>query len=846
MKITGKLTSIFLSVILVSGAALPAASAQSVADKPVLDIVSGVQTVVTYAGGSQITYSGALNAEKSEENAAASGIKSYDIRYNEKTLLTVTPYNPRDNSVGAEQTEQNGYYSIEISGVDGSKTAFITGLSASNIKEVEDAAIETALKGKAFDLTSVDFIDSELKAIKNSDEYMSWAGAFSNAMTYTGWARQAGFNTCDELTDNIASSFDNKLNVPDGALSWFFNGMNFPENELSSIIASSKSGTGSFLNDYAFDRIINESELCDSTAKAKNLISELKKGNAVILTILNDGDDINGSNLPPKFIQCMSCWGYVVDNRYPETNPMHYRSLFVTDPYSDVTGRKSRDSAPNRLSTVKLTEAYRYYQFFPFDDDLDEPDPVYGTSYAWSLNSENNLLYAYTSIIPYSPNLEKETNAKATRNKNRDVDLAAVSARVMDGTNDEGLNETEVLSSGSDFYMSVDILNASAAEYSGTYQIKTSIFDESGNRVYSRIKAFSGHFYPYTGNPSDSEAQKLSALPAGKYTAEITLNPAQRISEAYYYNNTVKTEFTVKDPAPEAGSLKLKAENLKPGKDGISCDLRLEGLTDETRASITEATLYELRTYTYHDGETETEIDEKECKYDGLIPSGCTLENPADSTLIMRLGFKDKPAIYVYSDKIDLSFPSVEIIYDYYDDEESEYSFQVDENASSLKKGDSIDFVIYNNSDAPYKNNISLKYYLEAENMLGETIRLTTPVKITLKYGESRKITVKDFAVPLPYGYYDVSVVLEGDFVWSDTDFHPVSIISGKEQNNNFCDVNFDGKTDIKDATLIQKHLAMLEDFNINQLFAADCNKDFIVDITDVTTVQMKLSAFSA
>ena len=55
-------------------------------------------------------------------------------------------------------------------------------------------------------------------------------------------------------------------------------------------------------------------------------------------------------------------------------------------------------------------------------------------------------------------------------------------------------------------------------------------------------------------------------------------------------------------------------------------------------------------------------------------------------------------------------------------------------------------------------------------------------------------------------------------------------------------DTNFNGNVDIKDATLIQKYLANIVDFNDEQLATADTNGDGSVSIADATQIQKYLA----
>ena len=59
-----------------------------------------------------------------------------------------------------------------------------------------------------------------------------------------------------------------------------------------------------------------------------------------------------------------------------------------------------------------------------------------------------------------------------------------------------------------------------------------------------------------------------------------------------------------------------------------------------------------------------------------------------------------------------------------------------------------------------------------------------------------------------------------------------------------FYDINSDFKTDIIDAALIQKHVALLADFNETQKKHSDTNKDNQVTIGDVTSLQRYLAGY--
>ena len=204
MKLIKKITSFALSAIMLSGMALTGANAQIIGGDLVFKEVKNAETVVTYSNGSQKTFSGILDAVKSEESAAIGAVSSYEIKCSGKTMLTVTLRDiVSSNSVAASSTQLNGYYAIDIDNMKDNKSAFITGLSPSNVQSVETALIDAVSKGESMDITSIDFIDTEKKGVKDVDESMCWAGAISNILTYTGWAQKAGFKDCDDMFEKF-------------------------------------------------------------------------------------------------------------------------------------------------------------------------------------------------------------------------------------------------------------------------------------------------------------------------------------------------------------------------------------------------------------------------------------------------------------------------------------------------------------------------------------------------------------------------------------------------------------------------------------------------------------------
>ena len=57
-------------------------------------------------------------------------------------------------------------------------------------------------------------------------------------------------------------------------------------------------------------------------------------------------------------------------------------------------------------------------------------------------------------------------------------------------------------------------------------------------------------------------------------------------------------------------------------------------------------------------------------------------------------------------------------------------------------------------------------------------------------------------------------------------------------------DVNFDGRVNINDATLIQKQVARLVELNLRATKIADVNRSGKIDINDATDTQKKAAGY--
>ena len=113
----------------------------------------------------------------------------------------------------------------------------------------------------------------------------------------------------------------------------------------------------------------------------------------------------------------------------------------------------------------------------------------------------------------------------------------------------------------------------------------------------------------------------------------------------------------------------------------------------------------------------------------------------------------------------------------------------------------------------------------------------TATVKIPTSYKNAKIYEIKDDGTKTNMN----ALYKDGYLIFSSNQLSSYALAISK---SNFLigDINQDGNVDIKDATLIQKYLANIVDFNDEQLAVADTNGDGSVSIADATQIQRYLA----
>ena len=509
-----KLICILLAVLLTAAAVAPTVVSAAENDD------DEVYAVATTLAGSGVVLADAPQAEQ------IAALDSYELIVEEEPVLTVEQSDVTDPRSGADN---NGYFSADFVIPETTRSVFLAGLSADKVEEIQSRIIESYVEGEDFQLTDLSFIDAEKTEKNDGDEDLCWAASSSDILTYTGWAAEAGFDTEDDVFEAFINAFTDNGGSAYYGVGWFFNGVNiFPK--LNPDTASATKGTGRYFTDYAYDMLAQSdySVSGDPVKGLDNMFRRLREGCGISLglDIYYDSEYAGG--------HADTCWGYIVDAAYEPTEEAYYTGIFTTDSDSDKYGYNERRDAPNILLMANLTfnsgsDGSRFVGF-----DLDEHN--YG------------VISEYTWLLPYSSDLPKETDSRASKNKTTTADLSVTSAYLgTDFDADPGF--TDKIESNTEFYYSPIAMNESDITYRSLLKTNftVTITNAEGAAVHTkslsdRIELPTGYFTSY-GNSLTVE----NGLPEGDYTVTMGVNNNHRVSEAYYYNNTYSFTLKVRD-----------------------------------------------------------------------------------------------------------------------------------------------------------------------------------------------------------------------------------------------------------------------------------------------------------
>lgn len=513
-KLLCTLSLILSLILLVPSAAFAAGSADD-----------GIYAEATTLDGDAVVLADAPDVDRIGD------LESYDLIIGDEPVLTVEQSDIPDITAG---TVENGYFSADFFLPDTQKRVFLVGLSADKVEEIQSRIISSYASGADFELEDLSFIDAEKVKINggNGDDNLCWAAAASNVLTYTGWAAQAGFAATDDVFEAFISAFtDNGGNASYG-FSWFFNGVNVIELLFPGQFASAAAGTGGYLTDYAYERLADTVDISAGGIRGMSALHrclEDGKGIALSVSIYNSASGAYYGG------HALTCWGFIADMTYSSDDPGYYAGLFITDSDSDQPSSGDRRDAKNILQSVSLSNGTDANGALTFEFDLDRRNRC--------------VIDEFDTLIPYSPDVEKETDSAATRDRAGTTDLTVLNIFLnTDLTPSDVEVRMEKIESNTPFYYTPSIKNESYVDFSfSRTKISFEITDADGQTAFSNT--FKGGLTIPPGYSVSYGTSLINndGLPAGDYIVTASVNADKAVAEAYCYNNTASYPLKVRD-----------------------------------------------------------------------------------------------------------------------------------------------------------------------------------------------------------------------------------------------------------------------------------------------------------
>lgn len=510
MKLTVKILSVIITLCLTVSAGFSASAYEADLAEVALDnsVPDAVHTEVNFTDGSTIDYAAAPDIEEIDDASYRDEIEGYQVFYHSKAVLDV------------EFTE---YYSAEFVIPDTKKTVFLAGLTAENIEETQQWIIDNySSVSDMLSLEDLSFIDTEKTKSDRDDDNLCWAAACANMLTYTGWAAQAGFATEDDVFDAYVGGFTDSGGNVEYGLGWFFNGVNTFE-RLASGVATVKNygSSGMYLTDYAYDTLTDHEDIYDDYTGIGSALAVLKMGCGVGIGV---EVFINNSHVGGHEV---TMWGAVTDEAHAPDEPEYYDMIFISDSDSDKydPSYTDRRQAKNEYDLYKLS----YFEGEAYDE------PCTSLSYFDGVNV--CMLYDFDYLIPYSDEIESETDQQATKNKTTTADVAVKNVFLTDS---EGYYTDE--------FMFGDTVNITPIVMNvGDYEC----YPSSGHKLTATIsgtdwsaqKSFRSRMTP--ASSISMFTFSAEGLKKGDYTLTVQFDADHRVEEAYYYNNTYTVDFSV-------------------------------------------------------------------------------------------------------------------------------------------------------------------------------------------------------------------------------------------------------------------------------------------------------------
>lgn len=550
IKIFKSVFAIALSAALVC-ASVPFAAAAEVKNGVKMLAAEGFKSVLDYSNGSRLALDG---VPESSGNAV-----EYSVFFKGEEVLNVSSTVRESFGVGAGAKE---YFSADFELAE-SRSCFVAGLTQENINTLQDAIIESYSSGEPLDIEDIDFIDAEKTNAEDGDDYLCWAAQAANVLNYTGWAAQAGQETCDETFEYFIDSFTNDGAYSDTAYCWYLNGvLGTHWSYMDGAAEVKKFENGGLFPQYPYDKQFETVDftLGDSFGEGMHrVLNALRGGWGVGFGVQFYEDSI------PYGGHALTCWGAVENKNYGEDDDERYEALILSDSDSDMS-EGGRTGAPSIYSLQRVEEKNggSMGRIFVMPDYMSDEPTV------------DAMITDFIMLRPFSEAVaETDPNAKLSKKDFKDYVAYALLAE----NNSDPQQYNEPVAADTEVFISPLLANASDIDIDDTIFYTLKITDSSGKTVFETKDSARFEAEQYELAAPD-QAVSLGKLAAGVYNVELEFDPYRTETEAYYVNNRLETTLTVTQLSYDFSAKGIAAKFNNEDPDYPEADFNCIGFED--------------------------------------------------------------------------------------------------------------------------------------------------------------------------------------------------------------------------------------------------------------------------
>lgn len=762
------------------------------------DAGEGIGTVVNFNNGYNYTAEGTVSLEATEKNPIIGSIRSLEITYDDKVILTIEPHD-----VAAAGALTNGYYAIGFPIPGSTKECFITGLTPQNAAETQERLLAHYAAEEWFSIEDLEYIDAEKLSSKgDGDDEMCWAAAASDMLQYSGWGAEAGFANEDDIFEAMINAFYDEAGDSGIGIEWFINGGSAKEDlkdpESGAYLPQYDPNTLTERVDFTYTEGPDGLEV----SGMKEMLDSLKEGKAIGLSVSWLGyDDANGHEV--------TAWGLVTDNAVDDKLAAHYDAVIISDSDNNRPKGSDRRAAPNTLDLYQLRE-------YSDDGSLSLAMMYQGSSagYMWS----------FLALAPYSDAVPYETDPEATLDVRNDPDLS-VSGISVEPFENQGLMDHREVYEG-DVYLYASLINRGAAMKTDSVKLNVTVKNAAGDTVFEKSDEYN---FRRGISAENILIGKLSSLPAGVYSVDIDVDPERDIKEALLVNNHFSGTFEAVGSKPDLSGAELSAEVGEFSQGRIPIYMDYHGLQDTEIYRRSDKVALMI---SYYGGDNRNAPFSY--NYDSL-PDTVICSSPYQKVRFRLAFYRDD--LCAVSDCVEYDLPFPTVTFEPSEERGFYKDIKVESGGHELPDGEEIRFRLMNGSNDLIPEIGGTLQYLLLNGYTGEITQLTKPEHMTLKNGVlSDEITFAVWDADKPvYGRGS----LLASFVCDDYDHYAIrkqiGTISANEKGSSVVDIKDDSSDPYDCHTSLREAAAYCQQSGGTVTFADGLTMLFLTDTLEVT-----------